>query len=132
MLVGMFAKFELLVGVCTSDTPVQLAPMAEKILNLRGFSNDDGRLMCSVLERGGAVLAVPQFTLYGDPWEGRRPDFRRAMKYEEAQQLFTGFIEELRRAGATRVEQGRFGAHMRVTSENDGPVTIMVDDREQP
>ena len=109
------------------DTQTKLANAADRVAHLRIFPDDAGRFHRSVLDIGGGVLAVPQFTLYGDMTRGRRPDFFGALEPEKALELFEGFVAELRKKGIARVETGRFGAHMKVQLENDGPVTILLE-----
>lgn len=116
----------LLVGLGTGDDEGKLKPMAEKIVNMRIFPNDEGKFHFSVLDVGGAVLAVPQFTLFADTSKGRRPEFFGAMHPGEAEPMFGKFVEVVRGLGV-RVETGRFGAHMHVALENDGPVTISLE-----
>jgi D-tyrosyl-tRNA(Tyr) deacylase len=115
----------VLLGVGASDAPEDGERLARRIAGLRVLDDDRGRLSRSVVDTGGAVLAVPQFTLYGDLRHGRRPDFTRAAAPERGRALFDGFCGALRGAGAA-VAEGRFGAHMRVTLEADGPVTIVA------
>jgi D-tyrosyl-tRNA(Tyr) deacylase len=114
-----------LVGVGADDLPEHGERLAAKIAALRIFDDDRGKLSRSVIEIGGAVLVVPQFTLYGDIGSGRRPDFTKAAPAEKGQRLYEAFCGALRGAGI-RVESGRFGALMRVTIEADGPVTIVA------
>ncbi len=117
----------LLVGFGRGDTPAMLAPMAHKILNLKIFSDDSGRFQHSVLDTGGALLAVPQFTLYADTRRGRRPEFTEALAPDPAATLFARFVDALRSAGAARVATGKFGAYMQVASCNDGPVSLLLE-----
>ena len=117
----------LLVGFGQGDSEDLLKPLAEKIVSMRVFSNDEGRFDRSLLDAGGEVLAVSQFTLYADTSKGRRPEFFQALKPAEAESLFQKFLAALRTAGATRVASGTFGAHMLVESVNDGPVTISLE-----
>ena len=100
--------------------------IAAKIARLRIFEDGAGRMNLSVLDTGGEVLVVSQFTLAADIRRGNRPDFTGAAPQEQAERLYLAFCEELRRLGP-RVETGRFGARMRVHLVNDGPVTIWVD-----
>ena len=120
----------LLLGFGSGDNDAVLKPMAEKIANLRIFSDAQGRFNESLLQVSGAILVVPQFTLYGDASKGRRPEFFRAMKPIEAEAMFEKFCEALVSAGIQSVERGRFGAHMIVSLKNDGPVTMMLDSEE--
>ena len=117
----------LLVGFGRDDGVPDLERVANKIVNLRIFANEDGRLDRSLLDVGGAILAVPQFTLYGETCKGRRPDFTRALEPVLAESRFESFVECLRRTPVARVETGRFAAHMKVSLENDGPFTLMLE-----
>ena len=114
-----------MLGVGSADRAEDGERLARKIIELRVFEDERGRLHHSVADIGGAILAVPQFTLYGDIRRGRRPDFTHAAAPERGQALFDAFCGALRAAGA-RVETGRFGAHMRIDLEADGPVTIVM------
>lgn len=117
----------LLVGFKEGDDDSKLWPMAEKLRNLRVFPDEAQRFHLSLLDISGEVLVVPQFTLYADTSKGRRPDFFSALKPELAEALFHAFSAELRRLGIKRVAEGVFGAHMQVRLENDGPVTIILE-----
>jgi len=116
----------LLVGIGRGDTEEALRWVAEKIINLRIFEDEDGRMNLSLREVGGEILAVSQFTLYGDVRKGRRPNFTGAAPPEEAEPLFNRFVQLLRESGA-KVETGRFRAHMLVELVNDGPVTLLLE-----
>ncbi len=116
----------LLVGIGRGDTEEALRWVAEKIINLRIFEDEDGRMNRSLQEVGGEILAVSQFTLYGDVRKGRRPNFTGAAPPEEAEPLFNRFVQLLRESGA-KVETGRFRAHMLVELVNDGPVTLLLE-----
>lgn len=115
----------MLVGVGIGDRPEDAERLARKIAGLRVFDDERGRLSRSVADAGGAVLAVPNFTLYGDVRDGRRPDLTKAAPPDVGQRLFDAFCGAVRGAGV-RVATGRFGALMRVTIEADGPVTIVA------
>jgi len=115
----------VLLGVAANDRAEDGERLAAKIVALRMFDDDRGKLARSVLETGGAVLVIPQFTLYGDIRHGRRPDFAHAAPAELGARLFEAFCGVLRGANAS-VAQGKFGASMRVQLEGDGPVTIVV------
>ncbi len=117
-----------LIGVARDDSEADAQFIASKIAGLRIFSDASGMMNQSVLEVGGAVLAVSQFTLYGDARHGRRPSFIEAAAGSEAQPLFERTVELLRREGLG-VETGIFGASMRVQLVNEGPVTILLDSR---
>ncbi|MGB3239739.1 MAG: D-aminoacyl-tRNA deacylase [Geitlerinemataceae cyanobacterium] len=119
----------LLVGIANTDTEAELDWMARKCLDLRLFPDDShssGRWDRSVLEIGGELLVVSQFTLYGDCRKGRRPSFDRSAQPEIAQTLYEQFVAKLRQSGL-RVETGQFGAMMQVSIENDGPVTMLLE-----
>jgi len=116
----------LLVGVGAGDGPGDAAALAEKCAHLRIFEDEAGKMNRSALEVGGEVLAISQFTLYGDVRKGRRPSFVEAAPPERARSLYEAFVEHLRGLGL-RVCTGVFGAHMLVEIHNDGPVTIMVE-----
>ncbi|MEA3292843.1 MAG: D-aminoacyl-tRNA deacylase [Pseudomonadota bacterium] len=127
VIAGIDAGLLLLVGFGREDTDPALARVASRIVNLRGFPDRSGKLQHSVLETGGGVLAVPQFTLYGDTAKGRRPDFTGALTPERARDLFDRFVIALRETGIERLEAGRFGADMAVALVNDGPLTLMLE-----
>ena len=116
----------LLVGFRESDGPDQIEWMADKVIGLRVFPDDDGKMNLSLEEIGGSVLVVSQFTLYGDTHKGRRPSFVEAAPPEIAVPLYERFIEALR-ARAVPVETGVFGAMMDVELVNDGPVTLVLE-----
>jgi D-tyrosyl-tRNA(Tyr) deacylase len=120
--------YAVLLGVCRGDSEADADWMAEKIAGLRLFADDRGRMSRSLQEVGGALLVVSQFTLCGEVGRGRRPDFANAEAYERAEALWARVVERLRRTGAS-VATGRFGAHMLVAWENDGPVTVWVDSK---
>jgi D-tyrosyl-tRNA(Tyr) deacylase len=115
-----------LVGVIVGDTAAEAAWLAEKVANLRAFSDADGKMNRSVLEEGGSVLVVSNFTLAADCAKGRRPSFVRAARPEEAEPLVNAFADGLRAVGVP-VATGRFRAEMRVELANDGPVTLIID-----
>lgn len=116
----------VLLGVAKPDAPADAEYLAEKICGLRIFSDNAGKMNLSLLETGGAMLAVSQFTLYGDCRKGRRPSFDHAAGADQARALYEHFVAAARRAGA-RVETGVFQAHMAVSLVNDGPVTLIVE-----
>lgn len=119
------AGLAILLGIAHDDRPEDGERLAAKILALRIFDDEHGKLDRTVLDVGGAVLVIPQFTLYGDVRHGRRPDFAHAAPPDVGRRLFDAFCGTLRGANAT-VAQGRFGANMLVDIEGDGPVTIVV------
>lgn len=116
----------LLVGIGRDDEEKQLAWMAKKLVGLRIFEDDEGKMNLDVRDVDGSILAVSQFTLYGDCRRGRRPGFSEARNPEEALPLFERFVALLRDEGVP-VETGRFGADMKVELLNDGPVTFVVE-----
>ncbi len=118
--------FVVLLGVGAGDDEAAARYLAEKIAALRVFEDEQGKMNRSLEEIGGAVLAVSQFTLYGDCRKGRRPSFDRAARPEAARALYEKFIGALREHGL-RVEQGVFQAMMEVELVNDGPVTLLLD-----
>ena len=120
--------FVALVGFGPNDDSSVLAPMADKMLNLRVFEDDAGKMNRSVLDTNGAILAVSQFTLLGDARDGRRPSFILAARPDEADGLYRRVVELWRERGVP-VETGVFGADMAVSLLNDGPVTILLDSR---
>lgn len=117
----------LLVGVTTEDTEAQADILAKKVANLRMFSDADDKFNFSVLDIGGAVLAVSQFTLCANCSHGRRPEFLSAARPEKALPLFNYFVERLRLEGVKDVQTGEFGASMKVALCNEGPVTLILD-----
>ena len=116
----------VLIGVSTEDTDADLKYMAEKVPNLRIFDDENGVMNRSVLDVGGSILAVSQFTLYGDARGGRRPSYIRAAKPDEANALYERLVAAWRAKGI-HVETGRFRTEMKVSLVNDGPVTILID-----
>lgn len=121
--------FLVLAGFSPTDTDVQLAWMAEKILGLRVFADDQGKMNRDLSETGGSLLVVSQFTLYGDASKGRRPSFIDAAPPNLAIPLYEKFVALLREkaAGKIPVETGEFGAMMDVELVNDGPVTLILE-----
>ena len=118
--------FLILLGVCPDDTPEKCRKLAEKICGLRIFTDENDKMNRSLTDVGGSVLVVSQFTLYGDVSHGRRPSFIGAGKPEIAIPLYEQFLRECERLGFAP-QHGEFGAYMQVESENDGPVTLIVD-----
>ena len=118
--------FVLLVGITHEDTEADAKYVADKVVNLRLFEDEEGKMNHSILEKGGSILSVSQFTLYGDTKKGRRPSFSLAAKPDYAKPLYEMFNEELRSKGV-QVETGVFGAMMNVSLVNDGPVTLIVE-----
>ena len=120
--------FLALIGVARDDTDSDADLIASKIAGLRVFNDEAGAMNLGLVDVGGAVLAVSQFTLYGDARKGRRPSFIDAAEGKDAKVLFDRVVELLRRGGL-KVETGIFGAQMRVHLINEGPVTILLDSR---
>ena len=116
----------VLLGVAKTDGTADARSLADKILNLRIFSDDAAKMNRSLIDTGGALLVVSQFTLYGDCRKGRRPSFDVAAPAEQARALYESFVAAARGAGV-RVETGVFQAHMAVSLTNDGPVTLLVE-----
>ena len=125
-IVGKIDKgLMLLVGFTKGDTLAEITYMADKVINLRIFDDENGVMNKSLLDINGSILSVSQFTLYGDAKKGRRPSYVRALGGEEAIKLYQLFNEELKRKVV--VEEGIFGADMKVSLVNDGPVTILLE-----
>lgn len=116
----------VLLGVAKPDTASDADFLAAKIVNLRIFADDAGKMNRSLLDRGGELLVVSQFTLYGDCRKGRRPGFEEAAPPEQARALYEHFVAAARRSGV-KVETGVFQAHMAVSLVNDGPVTFLIE-----
>ena len=116
----------VLIGVSSEDGPADLKYIAEKVMHLRIYDDENGVMNRSILDAGGAILAVSQFTLYGDARGGRRPSYFRAAKPEKAEEMYEKLIALWREAGI-HVETGRFRTEMKVSLVNDGPVTILLD-----
>jgi D-aminoacyl-tRNA deacylase len=118
----------VLLGVAKDDTPVDAEYLAAKIVGLRIFEDENGKMNRSVVETRGAVLAVSQFTLYGDVRKGKRPSFDEAAPPQVANELYEHFVKKIRDARVP-CETGRFQAMMQVELVNDGPVTILLDSK---
>ena len=115
----------LLVGFTDGDNSEKIAYMVKKVLNLRIFDDESGVMNKSILDVGGSILSVSQFTLYGDASKGNRPSYIKALGGEQAKVLYDEFNEKLREF--IEVEIGKFGADMLVEIQNDGPVTIFLE-----
>jgi D-aminoacyl-tRNA deacylase len=120
----------VLLGVGQSDNESDAEYCAEKICGLRIFEDDQGKMNRSLLDGGGSVLAVSQFTLYGDVRRGKRPSFDAAARPEGARRLYEYFVEKIRAAGL-HCETGRFQEMMHVALVNEGPVTILIDSEKE-
>lgn len=116
----------VLLGVGHTDSEGDASYLAEKVAGLRVFEDQDGKMNRSVIDVGGSVLAVSQFTLYGDVRRGKRPSFDAAAPPDPAKRLYELFVERIRAAGV-RCETGRFQEIMQVELVNEGPVTILLD-----
>jgi D-aminoacyl-tRNA deacylase len=117
----------ILLGVGHQDSEAQGERLAQKVAHLRVFEDEAGKFNRSLLDVGGAVLVVSQFTLYADARKGRRPSFTGAAPPEHAEPLVEAFADQLRRLGVRQVATGQFGASMQVRILNNGPVTIWLD-----
>lgn len=120
----------VLIGISKEDTMKDLEYIKDKIINLRIFQDENDKMNYSLLDIKGDILAISQFTLYGDCRKGRRPNFMNAKGGEEAKILYNKFIDMLKDTGL-KVETGEFGSHMEVDIQNDGPVTILLDSFKQ-
>jgi D-aminoacyl-tRNA deacylase len=128
-IVGQISKgLVLLVGVTHVDTEADAVFLAEKIANLRIFEDDAGKMNLSLIDVGGEILSISQFTLYGDCRKGRRPNFMDAARPDQANLLYESFNRFLRNK-EIKVETGIFGAMMDVELTNDGPVTLIIDSK---
>ncbi|WP_417899464.1 D-aminoacyl-tRNA deacylase [Bacillus haimaensis] len=128
-VVGRIEKgLMLLVGVTHEDTAEDAAYVADKIVNLRIYEDENEKMNLSLLDVEGEILSVSQFTLYGDCRKGRRPNFMNAAKPDHASKVYEAFNEKLREKGVA-VETGEFGAMMEVDFINDGPVTLIVESK---
>lgn len=120
-----------LIGVAVEDAEGDARDLARKLVGLRVFPDESGRMAHSLLETGGSLGLVSQFTLLGDTRKGRRPSYTRAAPGEQAEPLLERLAETIRAEGVP-VVCGRFGAHMKVSLVNDGPVTLLLDTRRDP
>ena len=121
--------YMLLVGFTHGDTLEEVQHLAKKVIGLRIFEDEVGKLNRSIQDVNGQILAVSQFTLYGDARKGNRPSFTQAMPYEDANQLFLSFVAEVKKYGVV-IQTGVFGADMRIEFTNVGPTTIILDSKE--
>lgn len=119
--------FMILLGVVKGDTKSEADKLIKKIPNLRVFEDENGKMNLSCLDVNGEILVISQFTLCADCSHGRRPSFTASAPPDEANALYEYFVDELRKSGVSRVETGVFGADMKVSLINDGPVTIILD-----
>ncbi len=116
----------VLIGITHEDTEKDVLYILDKIVNLRIFEDKEGKMNLSVKDIGGSILAVSQFTLYGDVRKGKRPSFTQAAEYQKAEKLYEAFILKAKETGLD-VQSGIYGADMCVEIHNDGPVTILID-----
>ncbi len=122
--------FMILLGVVKGDTKEDADKLVKKIPNLRVFEDENGKMNLSCLDVNGEILVISQFTLCADCSHGRRPSFINSASPNEANALYEYFTEKLRKSGVSMVETGVFGADMKVSLINDGPVTIILDSKE--
>ncbi|HDK7175130.1 TPA: D-tyrosyl-tRNA(Tyr) deacylase [Clostridium botulinum] len=128
-VIGSIGKgLNVLLGISREDTEEDIKYLKEKIINLRIFEDENEKLNKSLLDIGGDIIIVSQFTLYGDCRKGRRPSFVEALGGEEAYTLYNKFVESIKKE-VNNVATGEFGADMKVYIENDGPVTILLDSK---
>jgi len=126
---GRIARgFMVLVGVGAEDAASDAEYLADKVTKLRVFEDEAGKMNLSLLDVGGEVLAISQFTLFGDARKGNRPGFTSAAPPDKAEALYRKFVDVLKSRGL-KVEEGIFRAHMKVNLVNDGPVTILLDSK---
>ncbi|MGL5380712.1 D-aminoacyl-tRNA deacylase [Clostridium sp.] len=129
VLVGKIERgLNILIGISKDDTEEDLLYIRDKVINLRIFEDENSKMNKSVIDIKGEILAISQFTLYGDCRKGRRPNFMEAKGGEEAKDLYDRFIELLKES-SLKVETGEFGADMKVDIQNDGPVTLLLESK---
>jgi D-tyrosyl-tRNA(Tyr) deacylase len=121
----------LLVGAASDDEESSVRRLADKIIDLRGFADAEGRMNLSLVDVGGSALIVSQFTLFADMSRGRRPSLLKAGDPKRAEELYEAFVQQFRARGI-ETQTGSFGADMRVSIENDGPVTLVLSTDEWP
>lgn len=128
-IVGSINKgINVLIGISCDDNEEDLKYIKDKIINLRIFEDENFKMNKSLMDIGGEILVISQFTLYGDCRKGRRPNFMAALGGEEAKKLYDQFVLMIKECGI-KVETGIFGADMKVDIQNDGPVTILLDSK---
>ena len=121
--------FVIYLGLTHNDTLEDINYIIKKIVNLRVFEDENEKMNLSIRDINGSVMIVSQFTLYANTKKGNRPSFERSMKFEEAKELYNVFIEEFKKENINFVT-GNFGSYMKVSYTNDGPVTIIIDSKE--
>ncbi|MBE6037790.1 MAG: D-tyrosyl-tRNA(Tyr) deacylase [Anaerofustis stercorihominis] len=130
-VVGKIGKgLNVLVGITHSDDEKDINYILDKVVNLRIFEDENGKMNLSVKDTGGEILFVSQFTLYGDVRGGRRPSYTQAMAYDEAEKLYNKFLDTAKEKGI-EFQCGKYGADMKVEINNDGPVTILIDSKKE-
>lgn len=130
VLTGSIDKgFMLLIGFTDSDTLSEIDLLVKKVIGLRIFEDEFGKINKSLADVNGSILAISQFTLYADCKKGNRPSFTKAMAFDKANDMYITFCNKLKETGI-RVEMGVFGADMKIDFVNDGPVTIILDSNE--
>lgn len=128
-IVGKIEKgLNVLLGITKDDSEEDIKYLRDKIVNLRIFEDETDKMNKSLKDVGGELLIISQFTLYGDCRKGRRPNFMSALNGEEAEKLYDEFVNQCKEE-VEKVETGIFGANMKVSIENDGPVTIIIDSK---
>lgn len=130
-IVGSIEKgLNVLIGITHSDDDKDINYILDKVTNLRVFEDESGKMNLSIKDIGGQILFVSQFTLYGDVRGGRRPSYTQAMAYDEAEKLYNKFLQTAKDKGID-YQCGQYGADMKVTIINDGPVTILIDSKKE-
>ncbi len=130
-IVGQIEKgLTVLIGITHTDDEKDINYILDKVVNLRIFEDEQGKMNLSVKDIGGEILYVSQFTLYGDVRGGRRPSYTQAMAYDEAEKLYNKFLDMAKTKGVP-VSCGEYGADMKVEILNDGPVTILIDSKKE-
>lgn len=128
-VIGQIGRgINVLVGISKDDSEEDLKYIKDKVINLRIFEDENSKMNLSILDIKGEILAISQFTLYGDCRKGRRPNFMEAQSGEKAIELYDKFIDLLKESNL-KVETGKFGAEMKVDIQNDGPVTLILDSK---
>lgn len=119
------------VAAAVSDTPREAKRLADRVFGLRIFGDENGRMNLSLSQTAGIpsarILVISNFTLYGDAWSSRRPSFMNSAPYDVGEELYNAFLAELESLAPGQIASGQFGADMKVTSINDGPVTLVID-----